>query len=58
MIAVAVSTGTSSGASTGSKDSGKVSRNINHNGQKGNISIPPIKVNENSATVTTSSTTA
>lgn len=58
MIAIAVSTGTSNGANTGSKDSGKSSENINHDGQKGNISVTHTKGNTNYSTVTTVSTSA
>lgn len=55
MIAVAISTGTSNSANTGSKGSEKLSGNINHDGQRGNISVP-IKVNVNHSTMTTAST--
>lgn len=58
MIAIAVSTGTSNSANTGGKYSGKSSESINHNGQRGNISVSHIKGNANYSTVTTASTAA
>lgn len=57
MIAIAISTGTSNSANTRNKDNEKLSGNINHDGQRGNISVP-IKVNTNHSTVTIASTAA
>lgn len=58
MIAAAVSTGTLNSGNTGGKGGGESSRNINHNGQRGNLNAPPIKVKANHATTTTASTAA